>query len=49
MTLTKNQIIESVYAKCSNFGFSRKNCNDMVEGLLEIMKQAMESGDDILI
>ncbi|MBF0227025.1 MAG: HU family DNA-binding protein, partial [Desulfobacterales bacterium] len=49
MTLNKNQIKEAVYAKCSNFGFSRTNCNDMVEGLLEIMKETMENGDDILI
>ncbi|MBF0227953.1 MAG: integration host factor subunit alpha [Desulfobacterales bacterium] len=42
-------MLEAVYAKCSNFGFSRQNCNDMVEGLLEIIKQTMESGDDILI
>ncbi|MBF0224428.1 MAG: integration host factor subunit alpha [Desulfobacterales bacterium] len=49
MTLTKNQLIESIYEQCADIGYSRKNCVDMVEDLLEIMKQTMERGDDILV
>jgi len=46
MTLTKAQIVESI---AQQIGFTRKKSIETVETLLEIMKKALESGDDVLI
>ncbi len=45
MALTKSDIVSSVHEE----GFAKKDAIDIVEILLEIMKQALESGDDVLI
>ena len=45
-TLTKADIIDAVAA--AN-GFSRKKASETVEAVLELIKQALESGDDVLI
>ena len=45
-TLTKADIIDAVAA--AN-GFSRKKASETVEIVLELIKQALESGDDVLI
>lgn len=49
MTLTKSQIVETLYDDLSEAGYSRKKCVEVVETLLEIMKSTMAGGDDILI
>ncbi|MFC1885619.1 integration host factor subunit alpha [Thermodesulfobacteriota bacterium] len=46
MALTKAQIIESIYQQ---IGFTRKKSFETVETLLEILKKALGSGDDVLI
>jgi integration host factor subunit alpha len=46
MALTKAQIIEEVRTKN---GFTLKKSTKTVEALLEIMKQTLESGEDVLI
>ena len=46
MTLTKADIIESIQDK---LGFTKSKSAETVEMLLEIMKRALESGDDVLI
>jgi integration host factor subunit alpha len=46
MTLTKADIVEEVY---ETIGFTRKKSCDTVECLLEIIKLALESGDDVLV
>jgi integration host factor subunit alpha len=46
MALTKAQIIEEVRTRN---GFTLKKSTKTVETLLEIMKQALESGEDVLI
>ena len=46
MTLTKSQIIEEIIEK---IGFSRVKSDALVESLIEIMKQTLEKGDDILV
>lgn len=45
MTLTKADIIETI----SSNGLSGKKSSEIMETILEIMKQTMESGEDILI
>ena len=45
-TLTKAHIIEAVAA---GNGFTRKKANESVETVLELIKRALESGDDVLI
>lgn len=45
MTLTKADLIE----KLSLNGLSKKQSPEVMENLLEIMKQTLESGEDILI
>ncbi len=45
-TCTKAHIIDAVAA--AN-GFSRKKASETVETVLELIKQALESGDDVLI
>jgi len=46
MTLKKSDIGDSI---SNNFGFSKKKSVETVETLLEIIKKALESGDDVLI
>ena len=46
MALTKAQIIEEVRTRN---GFTLKKSTKIVEALLEIMKQTLESGEDVLI
>lgn len=46
MALTKAQIIEEVRTRN---GFTLKKSTKTVEALFEIMKQTLESGEDVLI
>jgi len=46
MTLTKAQIVEKIRTSTK---FSEKKSSETVETLLEIIKQTLESGDDVLI
>ena len=46
MTLTKAQIIEEISNKD---GFTKKKSIEIVETLLDIIKNTLESGDDVLI
>jgi len=46
MALTKAQIIEEI---SNRNGFTMKKSTDLVESLLEILKGALASGDDVLI
>ncbi|MDY6904802.1 MAG: integration host factor subunit alpha [Thermodesulfobacteriota bacterium] len=46
MTLTKSRIIDSVQEET---GLPRKKCDELVEDLLEIIKQTLESGEDLMI
>ena len=45
MTMTKADLGE----KISENGLSRKQSSEGIEALLEIMKQTLESGEDVLI
>ncbi|MFC1876376.1 integration host factor subunit alpha [Thermodesulfobacteriota bacterium] len=45
MTLTKNDIVEKIH----EIGFTKKVAVDVVESLLEIIKQTLESEDDVLV
>ena len=46
MALTKEKIIDSIY---NQVGLSKSQSRNVVERLLEIMKQSLESREDILI
>ena len=46
MALTKEKIIDSIY---NQVGLSKSQSRNVVERLLEIMKQSLESGENILI
>ena len=46
MPLTKAVIVESVH---NQLGLSKKECAEMVETLLEIIKSTLSSGEDVLI
>ena len=46
MTLTKDTIIDSIYNGCD---LSRSQATKAVETLLEVMKNTLESGEDLLI
>ena len=46
MALTKEKIIDSIY---NQVGLSKSQSRSVIERLLEIMKQSLESGEDILI
>lgn len=46
MTLTKAQLVEIV---AEQNGFGKKKSIEIVEGLIEIIKSTLESGDDVLI
>jgi len=46
MTLTKACIVENI---CHRTGFSKKRSAKIFETLLETMKQALESGEEVVI
>ena len=46
MALTKAEIIESIH---DQLGLPKKNCADLFESLLEIMKSSLSEGEDVLI
>lgn len=46
MALTKNDIVEQIQ---SQLGFPKNQSQQITGTLLEIMKSALESGDDVLI
>lgn len=46
MALTKTQVVDSVQER---IGFSRKKSTELVEQLIEIIKDTIEVGDDVLI
>ncbi len=45
MALTKNEIVASVH----NLGLTKKKSVEVIESLLEIIKRALESSEDVLI
>jgi integration host factor subunit alpha len=45
MALTKNDIV----LKVNDLGFTKKKSIETVESLLEIIKETLESGDDVLV
>ena len=49
MTLTKADIVNDIASTGRGTAFSKKKSYDLVETLLEIMKQTLESGEDLLI
>jgi len=46
MTLTKNDVAEAI---AEETGLLKKNSVELVETLLELIKQTLESGEDVLI
>ncbi len=46
MTLTKADLIDSIH---SALDLPRQNCSEVVESMLEMIKAALESGEDVLI
>jgi len=46
MTLTKAILIETI---SNHIGYPKNHSSEIVESLLEIIKKALESGDDVLI
>ena len=46
MTLTKDRITHDIYNQC---GLSKQKSVEVLESLLETIKQALESGEDVLI
>jgi integration host factor subunit alpha len=46
MTLTKAKIVEAV---AEQTGYPKKQSSEMIETLLEIIKRALESGENVLI
>ena len=46
MALTKAHIIESIH---NQLGLPKKNCAEIFETLLDIMKNSLASGDEVLI
>jgi integration host factor subunit alpha len=46
MTLTKAQIVDIIR---DEIGFTRNECTELVESLLEIIKSRLESGEDVLV
>jgi len=45
MALTKNDIIASI----GQLGYSKKDSSDIIESLLEIIKNCLAGGEDVLI
>ena len=46
MTLVKDNLIQSLYDQC---GLSKQKSIVLVEEVFELIKKALESGDDVLI
>ncbi|MBW1678143.1 MAG: HU family DNA-binding protein [Deltaproteobacteria bacterium] len=46
MTLTKADIVDAVH---SNLGHSKAQSAELVESLLQIIKQTLANGEDVLI
>ena len=46
MTLTKAHIVDQIR---DEIGFTRNECSELVESLLEIIKSRLESGEDVLV
>jgi len=46
MTLTKADIVESVN---NELGYPKNRCSELVETLLDIIKESLEQGEDVLI
>ena len=46
MTLTKNQIVESIHDET---GLPKNKSTEIVETLLEIIKRTLASGEDVMI
>ena len=46
MTLTKAKVVENVYEELD---LPRRQCVEIVESLLEIIKKALETSEDVLI
>ena len=46
MALTKNAIVEQIQ---SQLGFPKNQSVEIVESLLELVKSALESGDNVLV
>ncbi len=46
MALTKTHIVDAVQQR---IGFSRKKSTELVENLIEIIKNSIEADDDVLI
>ena len=46
MALTKAHVIESIHSK---LGLPKKNCAEIFETLLDIMKNSLADGDEVLI
>lgn len=46
MTLTKADIVESVN---NELGYPKNRCLELVETLLDIIKESLEQGEDVLI
>ena len=46
MALTKAAVLEIVYKE---LGLPKNHCTELVETLLEIMKNSLENGEDVLI
>ncbi len=45
MALTKNEIV----GKVNELGFTKKKSTDVIESLLEIIKNSLIQGDDVLV
>ena len=46
MSLTKESLVDAIQ---NQLGFSKKQSNEFVESLFEIMKNTLENGEDLLI
>ena len=46
MSLTKNHIIDNI---CNNCGYSKSRSSDCLESLLELIKNTLIFGEDVLI
>ena len=46
MTLTKADIIEDIH---KNYGFTKSKSADLTESIIEIIKNTLENGEDVMI
>jgi integration host factor subunit alpha len=46
MALTKARIVDSIH---NQIGFTQKRSSEIIETLLELIKNTLESGEDVLI